>query len=76
MKPMVGTTTMESPKLKATLSILPKASFLGKSATTNVYPGKNKIKGDPKTICRALDEKKVAVIISGIARIFMIRSSF
>ena len=67
---------MESPKLKATLSMLPRASLLGKSATTNVYPGKKSTKGDPKTICQTLDGKKVAIIMSGIARVFISRSSF
>jgi len=40
MKPMSGTTAMESPKLKVSLSMLSKAFLLGKGAASSVYLGK------------------------------------
>jgi len=73
---MSATAATESPKLKATLSMLPRASLLGKSATINVYPGKKSTKGNPKTMRQTLDGKKVAIIMTGIATMFMSRSSF
>jgi len=76
MSPMSGTTAMESPKLKATLSMLARAFFLGKRATINVYPGKNNSKGNPRIIRKTFEGKKVMTIMSRIARIFISSNSF
>ena len=76
MNPMSGTTAMESPKLKASLSIPSKALFLGKRTAINVYPGRNSMKGNPKIIRKTFEGKKVMTIMSRIARIFISSNSF
>ncbi len=68
--------TMESPKLKATRSMLSRELPLGKSADTNVYPGKKSKKANPKIMRRTLEGKSVMTSMSKITRIFRSRSSF
>ena len=60
MSPISGTTAMESPKLKATLSTPLRLSLLGNSAAIKVYPGKKSRNGSPN-ITRAMVEGKKAM---------------
>ena len=73
---MSGTTAMESPKLKATRSMLSKASLLGKSTAINVYPGKKSKKGNPTIIRKTLEGMKMTIAMSRIVSRFRNRSSF
>jgi len=67
---------MESPKLRATLSILPRSAFLGKRAAMSVYPGKKRIKGNPSTMRSGFEGTRVMMIIRRMERIFIAASSF
>ena len=67
---------MESPKLRATLSILPRAAFLGKRAAMSVYPGKKRIKGNPRTMRSGFEGRNAMIIIRRMDRILIAASSF
>ena len=76
LNPISETIAMENPKLKATLSMLPREFVLGKRATINIYPGKNNNKGNPKIIRKTLEEEKAITMMSSIAGAITSRGLF
>jgi len=67
---------IESPKLRATLSMPLRSAFLGKRAAMSVYPGKKRIKGNPRTMRSGFEGNRVMIMIRRMERIFIAASSF
>ena len=75
MSPISGTTAIESPKLKATLSTPPKLPFLGNSAAIKVYPGKKSTNGSPRIIRAMVEGEKAMTTASRMVNIPMSQRS-
>ncbi len=67
---------MENPKLRAILPNVLNDFLPGNRAVISAYPGKKNTKGKPTITRKTLDGKRVIVITSRIAKIFINRSPF
>ena len=61
---------MLRPKLSANRSTISKSLFLGNSAQISMYPGKNRIKGNPSRMRTDESEKKNITVTSKAERMF------
>ena len=61
---------MLRPKLSANRSTISKSTFRGNIAQINVYPGKNRIKGNPSGMRTDESEKKNITVTSKAERMF------
>src|SRR4030042_2385315 len=76
MSPIRGVIAMESPALRAILARPLSSSLRGKSADSNVYPGKNRIKGSPSTMRNTFEGKRAMKIIRMMESTLIPKSKF